>query len=78
MALEPMANFKQIEAHERIERLKSFENLPGYFTPYKKAFGFLFFILLLVNIIRDILKKSSQAIIRSIIDGERDADRLTA
>ena len=27
MALEPMANFKQIEANERVERLKSFENL---------------------------------------------------
>lgn len=39
MVLEPMANFKQIEAHERIERFKSFENLLNYFTPYKKAFG---------------------------------------
>ena len=34
MVLEPMANFKQIEAHERIERFKSFENLLNYFTPY--------------------------------------------
>lgn len=37
MVLEPMANFKQIEAHERIERFKSFENLLNYFTPYKKS-----------------------------------------
>ncbi|THG52936.1 peptidase domain-containing ABC transporter, partial [Bacteroides faecichinchillae] len=37
MALSPMANFHQIEAHEKIERFKSFENLLGYFTPYKKA-----------------------------------------
>lgn len=42
MVLEPMANFKQIEANERIERFKSFENLLNYFTPYKKAFGILF------------------------------------
>lgn len=42
MALEPMANFKQMEANERIERFKNFENLLGYFLPYKKAFGMLF------------------------------------
>ena len=35
-----MANFKQIEANEKIERLKSFENLLGYFLPYKKHSGF--------------------------------------
>lgn len=36
MVLEPMANFKQIEANERIERFKSFENLLNYFPPTKK------------------------------------------
>lgn len=35
MVLEPMANFKQIEANERIERFKSFENLLNYFPPTK-------------------------------------------
>jgi ATP-binding cassette subfamily B protein len=47
MALEPMANFRQIEAHERIEKFKTFENLLNYFTPFKKAFGILFFIMLI-------------------------------
>lgn len=36
MVLEPMANFKQIEAHERIERFKSFENLLNYLRHIKK------------------------------------------
>ncbi|NDV64203.1 peptidase domain-containing ABC transporter [Bacteroides sp. 224] len=63
MALEPMANFKQIEAHEKIERLKSFENLLGYFTPYKKAFGILFFIMLIATILQAFLPFISKAVI---------------
>jgi ATP-binding cassette subfamily B protein len=63
MALEPMANFRQIEAHERIERLKSFENLLGYFTPYKKAFGVLFFIMLVATILQSFLPFISKAVI---------------
>ena len=49
MVLEPMANFKQIEAHERIERFKSFENLLNNFTPYIKSFG-IFIAILLISI----------------------------
>lgn len=63
MALEPMANFKQIEAHERIERLKSFENLLGYFTPYKKSFGILFFIMFVATILQAFLPFISKAVI---------------
>jgi ATP-binding cassette subfamily B protein len=63
MALEPMANFRQIEAHERIERLKNFENLLGYFTPYKKAFGILFFIMLVATILQAFLPFISKAVI---------------
>jgi ATP-binding cassette subfamily B protein len=63
MALEPMANFKQIEAHERIERLKNFENLLGYFIPYKKAFGTLFFIMLVATILQAFLPFISKAVI---------------
>jgi ATP-binding cassette subfamily B protein len=63
MALEPMANFKQIEAHERIERLKNFENLLGYFTPYKKAFGILFFIMFIATILQAFLPFISKAVI---------------
>jgi ATP-binding cassette subfamily B protein len=63
MALEPMANFKQIEAHERIERLKSFENLLGYFTPYKHAFGILFFVMFIAVILQAFLPFISKAVI---------------
>lgn len=63
MALEPMANFKQIEAHEKIERLKSFENLLGYFTPYKKAFGILFLIMFIATILQAFLPFISKAVI---------------
>lgn len=63
MALEPMANFKQIEAHERTERLKSFENLLGYFTPYKKAFSVLFFIMLIATALQALLPFISKAVI---------------
>ncbi|MDR1763486.1 MAG: peptidase domain-containing ABC transporter [Dysgonamonadaceae bacterium] len=63
MALEPMASFRQIEAHERIARLKSFENLLGYFTPYKKAFGILFFIMLIATVLQAFLPFISKAVI---------------
>jgi ABC-type bacteriocin/lantibiotic exporters, contain an N-terminal double-glycine peptidase domain len=63
MAIEPMANFKQIEAQERIERLKSFENLFSYFTPYKKSFGVLFFIMLVATLLQAVLPFISKAVI---------------
>lgn len=63
MLLDPMANFKQIEAHERIERFKSFENLLNYFTPYKKAFGILFFIMLIATGLQAILPFISKSVI---------------
>ncbi|MFD2967732.1 peptidase domain-containing ABC transporter [Sphingobacterium bambusae] len=63
MVLEPMANFRQIEAHEKIERLKSFENLLGYFTPYKRAFGILFLIMLVATILQAFLPFIAKAVI---------------
>lgn len=63
MVLEPMANFRQIEAHEKIERLKSFENLLGYFTPYKKAFGILFLIMFIATILQAFLPFIAKAVI---------------
>ncbi len=63
MALEPMACFKQIEAHEKKERLKSFENLLGYFTPYKKAFGLLFGIMLIATLLQALLPFISKSVI---------------
>ena len=63
MALEPMANFKQIEAHERIERFKSFENILNYFTPFKNAFGILFVVMLIATGLQALLPFISKAII---------------
>ena len=63
MALEPMANFKQIEANEKTERLKSFENLLSYFTPYKKSFAVLFFIMLVATVLQAFLPFISKAVI---------------
>lgn len=63
MALEPMANFKQIEANERIERLKNFENLIGYFLPYKKTLGILFFIMLIAAVLQSLLPFISKSVI---------------
>jgi len=63
MALEPMANFKQIEANERVERLKSFENLLSYFTPYKKAFGILFIVMLIATGLQALLPFISKSVI---------------
>lgn len=63
MVLEPMANFKQIEANERIERFKSFENLLNYFTPYKKAFGILFAIMLIATGLQAVLPFISKSVI---------------
>jgi ATP-binding cassette subfamily B protein len=63
MALEPMANFRQIEAHERIEKFKTFENLLNYFTPFKKAFGILFFIMLISTGLQALLPFISKSVI---------------
>lgn len=63
MVLEPMANFKQIEANERIERFKNFENLLNYFTPYKKAFGTLFAIMLIATGLQAVLPFISKSVI---------------
>lgn len=63
MALEPMANFKQIEAHEQIEKFKTFENLLNYFTPYKNAFGILFAAMLMATALQALLPFISKAVI---------------
>jgi ATP-binding cassette, subfamily B, bacterial len=48
LALEPMADFKQRNANDKIERRKTLENFLGYFSPYKKSFLNLFFVMLIV------------------------------
>ena len=63
LALEPMANFKQRNAHDRIERRKTLENFLGYFTPYKKSFLNLFFVMLVVTLLQAFLPFISKSVI---------------
>ncbi len=63
LALEPMATFKQIDTREKKERLKSFENILGYFTPYKKSFYLLFGIMLIATALQAILPFISKSVI---------------
>ena len=49
ITLSPMDNFKQIKAHERIEIFRIYEDIIGYFTPYKKAFGIFFLHNITIN-----------------------------
>lgn len=63
LLLEPMADFKQRQQGERQEQRKTFENLLGYFTPYKKSFVNLFIVMLLVTLLQAALPFISKAVI---------------
>lgn len=63
LLLEPMANFMQIEVREKKERQKTFENLLGYFLPYKKTFGILLAIMLVATLLQALLPFISKAVI---------------
>jgi ATP-binding cassette subfamily B protein len=63
LAVEPMADFKQRNASDKIERRKTFENFLGYFSPYKKSFMNLFFVMLVVTILQAFLPFISKAVI---------------
>lgn len=63
LALEPMANFMQLEVREKKERYKTFENLMGYFLPYKQAFYILFFIMFIATLLQALLPFISKAVI---------------
>jgi ATP-binding cassette subfamily B protein len=63
MAIEPMADFHQRQASEKIERKKTFDNFISYFKPYKAAFINLFIVMLLVTILQGLLPFISKAVI---------------
>ena len=63
MGIEPQADFKQREGSERLERKKTFENMLGYFTPYKKSFINLFVVMLIVTALEALLPFISKAVI---------------
>lgn len=63
MALEPMANFMQLEIREKKERKKTFENLLGYFSPYKQSFSVLFIVMFIATLLQALLPFISKAVI---------------
>ncbi|MFN8407633.1 MAG: peptidase domain-containing ABC transporter [Sphingobacteriaceae bacterium] len=63
MLLEPQANFKQRENGEHIERKKTFENILGYFKPYKKSFLNLLAVMFIVTGLQALLPFISKAVI---------------
>jgi len=63
MVIEPMADFKQRIAGEKIERKKTLENIIGYFLPYKKSIVNLLLVMLIVTILQGFLPFISKAVI---------------
>lgn len=63
LAIEPQSDFKQREAGEKLERVKTFQNILGYFIPYKKSLVTLFFVMLLVTLLQGFLPFISKAVI---------------
>ncbi|MBB2951167.1 peptidase domain-containing ABC transporter [Sphingobacterium sp. JUb56] len=63
LILEPQADFKQRQKDERAERGRHYENILGYFRPYKKSFIYLGIIMLLITCMQATLPFISKAII---------------
>ncbi len=63
MAIEPMADFKQREEDERIERKKTLQNFLGYFRPYKRSFITLGIVMLIVTLLQATLPFITKAVI---------------
>lgn len=63
LAIEPMADFKQRSVQDKLERRKTLENFLGYFTPYKKSFLNLFFVMLIVTVLQAFLPFVSKSVI---------------
>lgn len=63
LAIEPQANFSQRQAGEKLKRKKTFQNILGYFTPYKRSFLNLFAVMLIVTTLQALLPFISKAVI---------------
>lgn len=63
LAIEPMADFLQRETEEKTERKKTFENIFGYFLPYKRNFATIFIVMLIATALQAILPFISKAVI---------------
>ena len=62
LAVEPTTEFKDSEA-EKGQRKNSFISILKYFFPYRKSFGLIFIIMLIVTLLQAILPFISKAVI---------------
>lgn len=63
MALEPMADFSQLEEAEKKQRTKTFQSTLAYFLPYKTNFATIGIVMLLSTFLQAILPFISKAVI---------------
>ncbi|MEE4286188.1 MAG: peptidase domain-containing ABC transporter [Mariniphaga sp.] len=63
LAIEPMADFLQRDLEQRTERGKTFENIIGYFAPYRKNFATIIFVMIIATALQGILPFISKAVI---------------
>lgn len=63
LAVEPMADFMQLDIEEKTERKKTFENVLGYFKPYKKSFSTIFMVMIIATALQGLLPFISKAVI---------------
>ena len=63
MAVEPMADFLQRDTEDKTERKKTFENVLGYFRPYRKAFSTIFAVMIIATALQGLLPFISKAVI---------------
>jgi ATP-binding cassette subfamily B protein len=63
LAIEPMADFLQRDLEERTERVKTFQNVLGYFLPYRKNFTTIIIIMLIATALQGLLPFISKAVI---------------
>lgn len=63
LAIEPMSDFLQRDLEERTERKKTFQNVLGYFLPYKKNFTTILVIMFIATALQGLLPFISKAVI---------------
>ncbi len=63
LAVEPMADFMQRDLEEKTERKKTFENVLGYFKPYRKNFSTIFVVMIVATALQGLLPFISKAVI---------------
>lgn len=63
LAIEPMADFMQRDQEEKLEKKKTFENIIGYLSPYKKNLTIICAVMLIATALQSLLPFISKAVI---------------